>query len=124
MFTFGHIGIPVADMKESLAFYTEILQCEVIKEYDYPEMTLVFLRAGNTNIELIHHKNKDFTKRESRGAIDHIALKVEQLDELMVLLRERNIEIIAEPKIVGKARVLFFSGPNGERFEFVERIAQ
>ncbi|SHJ82739.1 VOC family protein [Paramaledivibacter caminithermalis] len=122
MFTFGHIGIPVVDLEESKKFYTEILECKIVKEYDYPEMTLVFLDGGGTYIELIYKKNQERVKSENPSPIDHLAFKVPNLDSLIKKLNQNNIEILREPKIVGKARILFFRGPNNEKFEFVERI--
>lgn len=122
MFTFGHIGIPVVDLEESKRFYTEILECKIVKEYDYPEMTLVFLDGGGTYIELIYKKNEEKAKSENPSPIDHLAFKVPSLDPLLEKLKENNIEVLREPKIVGKARIAFFRGPNNERFEFVERI--
>lgn len=122
MFTFGHIGIPVVDLEASKKFYTEILQCKIVKEYDYPEMTLVFLDGGGAYLELIYKKNRERVKSDNPSPIDHLAFKVPNLDSLIEKLKENNIEILSEPRIVGKARILFFRGPNNEKFEFVERI--
>ncbi len=116
---FGHIGVYVTDLTESKEFYTKVLGCKVIKEYEYPEMTLCFVDAGGTIIELI--SKKDTLTRLNPGSIDHMAFKVEAIDPLILMLKERNIEIISEPRIVGTSRIVFFKGPNNERFEFVER---
>ena len=34
---FGHIGIKVTDMKRSLDFYTNVLGCQILKDYTHPE---------------------------------------------------------------------------------------
>ena len=119
MYKFGHIGIYVTDLEKSKKFYTEILDCEIVKEYIYPEMTLCFLNAGGTYIELINKKNSP--ERIVPGSIDHLAFKVDALDPLIEKLIENKIEILSKPRIVGNARILFFKGPNNERFEFVEK---
>lgn len=115
---FGHIGIKVMDMEVSKKFYTEILECKIIKDYQYPDSNLVFLDANGTIIELIY---KPINEPRSIGPVEHIAFKVDSLEEKMALLAERGIEVLGEPRIVGKARIIFFDGPNNERFEFVER---
>jgi len=120
MYTFGHIGVYVEDLKASKAFYTEILGCKVLKEYEYPDSRLVFLDAGGTVIELIKKENSAY--RPLRGAIDHMAFKVDSLDEVMIKLHNHHIDIIGEPRIVGSARIIFIKGPNNERFEFTEKI--
>lgn len=115
---FGHIGIKVIDLKVSLKFYQEVLECKVLKEYTYPEMTLVFLDGNGTIIELIFRENN---KKRSAGPIEHIAFKVENLNDKMAQLDKLNISY-SEPKIVGSARIIFIEGPNHEKFEFVERV--
>ncbi|MBN2260051.1 MAG: VOC family protein [Clostridiales bacterium] len=116
---FGHIGIYVRDMEKSIKFYTDLLDCKIVKEYEYPEMRLVFLDAGGTHIELIYKSSNE--ERNYPGPIDHLAFKVESLDKKIKMLNEHRIEIIGEPRIVGSSRIIFFKGINNERFEFVER---
>ena len=118
---FGHIGIKVTDMEASKAFYTNVLGCKIIKDYVYPDSNLVFLDAHGTIIELIA---KPENESRTLGPIEHIAFKVDSLDEKMALLEENGIEVLSKPRVVGKARIVFFDGPNNERFEFVERIQE
>jgi len=115
---FGHIGIKVLDMEKSKKFYTEVLECKIIKDYKYPTSNLVFLDANGTIIELIY---KESNEARNLGPIEHIAFKVEDLDRKIKDLKDYGIEIDGEPRIVGTARIAFFEGPNFERFEFVER---
>lgn len=116
---FGHIGIKVRDLEKSLDFYQQVLSCKVIKEYLYPDMQLVFLDAHGTIIELIHKKERPAPQS---GSIEHIAFKVESLDEKIALLNERGITY-SPPKTVGKARIIYIEGPDQEKFEFVEMIS-
>lgn len=115
---FGHIGIYVKDLEVSKRFYTEILGCEIVKEYSYPEMTLCFIDAGGTHIELIYKEEQ--LERPMQGAIDHLAFKVDSLDTMIEKLDAAGTEILSPPRIVGSSRILFFKGPNGERLELTE----
>lgn len=115
---FGHIGIKVLDIEKSIQFYTEILEAKILKDYKYPESRLVFLEVGGTIIELIHKAENEF---RDLGPIEHIAFKVESLKEKMALLTEKGISH-TEPRVVGTAEIIFFEGPNNERFEFVARV--
>ena len=114
---FGHIGIKVLDMEKSVQFYEKILEAKVIKDYVYPDSHLVFLEIGGTIVELIYKKENS---ERNFGPIDHIAFKVDSLEEKQKLLAAYGIAH-SESMVVGSARILFFEGPNHERFEFVTR---
>ncbi len=114
---FGHIGINVLDMDKSIEFYKNVLSAKVIKDYVYPDMRLVFLEVGGTVVELVGEAGN---KARNAGPIDHIAFKVDSLEDKMKLLDKFNIKYSA-PRIVGTARIIFFDGPDNESFEFVAR---
>jgi lactoylglutathione lyase len=114
---FGHIGIDVLDMEKSLSFYQSALSATIIKDYVYAECRLVFLDVGGTIIELVGMKANS---RKTPGPIDHIAFKVDSLEEKMQLLIDLGIPY-SKPQIVGTAKIIFFNGPNNERFEFVAK---
>jgi len=116
---FGHIGIKVTDMEKSLEFYTKVLECKILKNYTYPESHIVFLDAHGTIIELVY---KEKNEKRDMGPVEHIAFKVENLEEKIEKLKEYGIKDISEPKIVGKGKIVFFNGPDNERFEYVCRI--
>lgn len=115
---FGHIGIDVLDMEKSLSFYQSVLSATIIKDYVYTECRLVFLDVGGTIIELVGMKTNS---GKTPGPIDHIAFKVDDLEEKMQLLIDLEIPY-SKPQIVGTAKIIFFNGPNNERFEFVAPI--
>ncbi len=115
---FGHIGIKVMDIEVSKKFYTEVLECKILKDYKYPESNLVFLDAHGSVIELIY---KPVNTPREMGPVEHIAFKVDSLDEKIAALKALGVETLGEPRIVGKSRIAFIEGPDGERFEFVER---
>ncbi|MEN6621585.1 MAG: VOC family protein [Smithella sp.] len=118
---FGHIGVEALNLKESIEFYKNILSAKVVKDYVYPDMNmrLVFLEAGGTIFELV--EKPGIVERTNVGPLDHIAFKVDSLDDEMKMLDKYNIKY-TEPRIVGNARIIFFNGPNHESFEFVARV--
>ena len=115
---FGHIGIKVLDMEKSLKFYESVLSATVLKDYHYPECRLVFLDVGGTVIELIGMKTNT---QKTAGPIEHIAFKVDDLGAKIQLLNDLGIPY-TRPREVGTARIVFFDGPNNEKFEFVAKI--
>jgi len=116
---FGHIGINAIDIDESINFYTGILQCKIIEDRHHPGMRLVFMDAGGATIELVY---KEGNSELPDGPVSHIAFDVENLDDEIKKLKEKGICLLGAPLVVGKSRIVFFKGPNGERIEFAEQI--
>ena len=117
---FGHIGIKILDLKKTMPFYLEVLQAKLIKEYHYPASHLIFMEIGGTIIELIL---KPENEPRTVGPIEHIAFKVDSLQEEMKRLDGLGVKY-TQPRVVGNAEILFFDGPNNERFEFVAKLQQ
>lgn len=115
---FGHIGIRVIKPEASVKFYTELLGCSIIEDHNHPGMRVIFLEAHGTVIELIC---KDANEERSYGPVEHIAFKVDSLNDEMERLAASGITF-TDPKTVGNSRLIFFDGPNNERIEFAEEI--
>ncbi len=119
MYKLGHIGINAVDIEESIAFYTDVLQCKVIEDRIHPGMRLVFMDAGGATIELVY---KEGNRELPDGPVSHIAFNVENLEDEIYLLKEKGLCLLGDPRTVGKSRIVFFKGPNGEKIEFVEQL--
>lgn len=117
---FGHIGIKILDLEKTMKFYLEVLEAKLIKEYAYPTSHLVFMEVGGTIIELI---SKSENEPRTVGPIEHIAFKVDSLQDEMKRLDGLGVKY-TEPRVVGTGEIIFFDGPNNERFEFVARVGQ
>jgi lactoylglutathione lyase len=115
---FGHIGIKVLDIERSLAFYNQVLSAKVLSDEQYPTSRLIFLEIGGTVVELI---SKSENESREPGPIEHIAFKVDSLDEKMDMLETLGIEY-SKPRVVGTNQIIFFDGPNNEKFEFAALV--
>lgn len=124
MYKINHIGIVVSDMERSLQFYQDILGCKVKNFRNSEELNLTYLDCSGQIIELIYRKKDIVDSRDgSRGRVDHIAFLVADLDKEIANLKEKNVTLLSEsPKEMKSQRVFFFSGPDGERLEFVELL--
>ncbi|MBK5252000.1 MAG: VOC family protein [Peptostreptococcaceae bacterium] len=119
MHKFAHVGISAKDMEESIKFYTEILKCKILEDRTHPGMRLVFLDAGGTVVELVYREENCVLPD---GPVNHMAFDVENLDSEIEFLKKSNISLLGNPKTVGKSRIIFFKGPNGEKIEFSEHL--
>ncbi|MDI3533991.1 MAG: glyoxylase family protein [Thermosediminibacterales bacterium] len=125
--SFAHVGIVVEDMEASVKFYTDILGFKFLESVDLPNLKLAFLAAGNDTIELVKYKEETI-KPVADGPVSHIALKVDDIYEMIEKLKCQPVELLQEePRDFkgGKpeakaAKVFFFRGLNGERIELFQ----
>ena len=85
----NHIAIMVNDLKESGAFYTDILLLEEIKITDSKVANRWFKLNNDLEIHLV--ESKDELPKRTRN--NHIALEVNSINILVEYLTEKNIII-------------------------------
>ena len=136
-----HIGIVVNNMENSLKFYRDLLGLKIIRDMDehgnYIDNMLsldnVQVRTikmsadiGNTLIELLDFKSH--TDDEIRNfytiGSSHVALTVDNLDDLYKHLSANNVRFNAPPQKSpdGLVKVTFCNDPDGTPVELVEII--
>jgi methylmalonyl-CoA epimerase len=110
-----HVGIAVADLAASLAFFRDVLglQVEPAEEVGSQRVRAHFLHLGPSSLELLEATAADspiarFIDRRGAG-LHHVALRVEDIDAALVYLSSRGVRLIdsvARPGAEG-ARVAF-----------------
>ncbi len=126
-----HIGIAVKNLDESLKFYTEALGLKVegVEEIADQKVRVAFLPLGDMEVELIESTSPDGPVAkfiESRGeGLQHIAYRVENVEEALKELKEKGVRLIDEkPRYgAGNARIAFIhpKATNGVLVEISER---
>lgn len=120
-----HIGVHTADIGKSIDFY-KTLGLTLDKSYSMPGGTeLAFMSVGSLIIELV--KPSDISTVAARGAgiVDHIAIAVKGIDDVVADLKGKGIAIDpAKVSVSGalSAKNIFFEGPSGERIELFEDL--
>ncbi len=110
-----HIGIAVKNMDEALKLYRDTLgftmvDTEVVEEQ---KVKVGFIPVGDSEIELLESTSPDGPVAkfiESRGeGIQHIALRVENIEQALEELKAKGFRLIDEkPRYgAGKARIAF-----------------
>ncbi|MCD6428168.1 MAG: methylmalonyl-CoA epimerase [Desulfurococcales archaeon] len=127
-----HIGIAVKNLDEAVKFYKDVLGLELVERENVPEekVRIAIFKVGDVFIELLEGISEDsaitkFINKRGEG-IHHIALRVENVDEVSKKLKERNVPLIySEPKVVaGGKRKINFIHPKaacGVLLEILER---
>jgi len=120
-----HTSITVKDMDQSIAFYQNILELNLISRREIPEnkAEIAFLGDGETDsrIELTYWLEKtDWTEGDE---LDHLAFSVPDMDAAMSLFKKNEVNIALEPYSLqgSSTRIAFITDPNGIWLEIVER---
>lgn len=114
-----HIGVMTDNAEESVKFYCEKLGFRPWYAGKMGPMPLTFVEGGGLVIEFIAAG-----KAAPGGAVDHFAIEVLNIEEAVADLKEKGVEvgpIMASPAFFPTGmKNVFFTGPNGEKIEFVE----
>jgi catechol 2,3-dioxygenase-like lactoylglutathione lyase family enzyme len=123
-----HVGVPVADLKTSKAFYERLGFASVMDSgFDYRggRGSVSMMKRGGMILELYQMPEAQLQEIRTRkdGRIDHIAFDVDDIDETFAALKNASFSIV-EPEPVflpfWKNGCKYFNvlGPDGERLEF------
>lgn len=122
MFSVNHIGLVVKDIDVSSNFYCQVLGCEFCDRIETEDATLLFLKAGDETLELIKYRKIDNSIRGA-GVVDHIAFTVPDMDTAIEKLVLFKVPLLLDkPKELPDKAIMFFSGPDGERLEFIQYL--
>lgn len=122
MYEVAHVGIVVKDAQISSKFYCDVLGCKLYETVDSAELKLIMLKAGCQTIELVQYF-KDKERERGAGVVDHIAFIVPDMDMALEQLALHNVPLLQDkPKVLPDKKIMFFSGPDGERLEFIENL--
>lgn len=115
-----HVGLPTNDLKATIAFY-EGLGFETVYQVknEAAGEDVAFLRLKNLTIEAYENGRAAMQS----GAIDHIAIDVDDVEAAYRLAQEQGYQIVSngvEFLLFWQKGVKFFIllGPNQERVEF------
>jgi catechol 2,3-dioxygenase-like lactoylglutathione lyase family enzyme len=136
-----HLGIPVRDLRRSLAFYQDVfgIDAEFISEGAGPELSravgvpdthlsFAFIALGNTVLELLEYhapKGRDYDRRNCDVGAMHVAFEVPDIEEAYERLRKKGLTFNAPPirieegPLAGSA-FAYFSDPDGVQLEIFE----
>ena len=116
-----HVEIVPHDLEKSLAFYQNILGFKLKNRVpvDAPPMKeVIYLVLGDTMIELISVEGPKMKSQEPwQVGYRAMALEVEDMEEAIRFLREKQVEITREPVDLGTSLRGEIIDPNGLMIE-------
>ena len=120
-----HTCYRIAEIDRSVAFYEALGMQEIGRMRIRDEATNVFMGFPDdgARLELTHNDGVD--SYELGTGYNHIAITVEDLDQVLPRLAEKDIEPEKPPYTVreGGSRLCFVRDPDGYRIELIERAS-
>ena len=120
-----HVAFIVTDMDKSIEFYTGLFGYQVRLRGQSKIREMAFLYHENQpgfEIELIRDL-VDMGEYFPKSIVNHLAFTVENIEEAIRYYREKGIQFLTEtanPSLDG-GKTIFFSGPDQELLQLVER---
>jgi len=126
-----HIGIAVANLDETLKFYTDVLGLKLhgTETVTEQKVRVAFLPMGDTEIELLESTDPEgpiakFIETKGQG-IQHIAFRVDDIEKSLAELKAKGVRLIDEkPRYgAGGAKIAFLhpKATNGVLVELCQR---
>jgi len=134
-----HTGIVATDLNASLHFYRDLLGFKITKKMEesggfidtilsLPNVAVTTVKMAAPDGSLVEllkyhsHPRKMNAREICDIGITHIALEVNDLDDLYEMLKGEGIVFTAPPQVSpdGYAKVTFCSAPEGTSIELVE----
>lgn len=122
-----HIGIAVADLPASLAFFRDVLglHVELSEEIASQQVRAHFLAAGQSTLEMLEPTAPEspiarFLEKRGPG-MHHVALRVDDIDAALGHLRSRGIRLIDDrPRPGAEGALVAFIHPSAAHGVLVE----
>ena len=109
----NHIGITVSNLEESVKFYRELFDFEIIDKASAPGVA--FMRVTDITIGLYEehgYKNSNSSKHRISFYVDE-----EDFEDAVDELEDRNLQIVYGPENLRKGKTVVFLDPDGNQIE-------
>ncbi len=117
-----HVGLRVADLERSLAFYSRVGYEVVgsVPDTEFGSLTMLKLPGDEfVTLELVHDLHRGAVQP---GGLNHLVVQVESVQESVAQLTARGIEVDApvSPDGSGDLWTAWVADPDGYRIELVQ----
>ncbi len=124
-----HLGVAVPSLDEGLKLYRDLLgfELEFEEEVSTEKVRVAGLKAGDTTIELLEPTSDQsaiarYLDRKGPG-LHHIAIEVDEIDELLPRLKAAGVRLIDEtPRPGARGTKVAFVHPKGALGVLIELV--
>jgi catechol 2,3-dioxygenase-like lactoylglutathione lyase family enzyme len=125
----NHTCIAVNDIKRSVAFYRDVVGCDVGPELDYKTVICIPLRAGKDTLELMKvldekQKNLQLPMKPGEEGNVHVCFQVDDIQEHVQKVKDSDAVVttdLHEMNVSGTPiQVFYFRDPDGYALQFLK----
>ncbi|MBP9676421.1 MAG: methylmalonyl-CoA epimerase [Anaerolineaceae bacterium] len=122
----NHVAIVVGDIDESLKFWRDAMGIDLHHVEDVPSQKamVAFLPVGESEVELVKPTSDDSGVSkflaERGGGMHHLCFEVDDIVEMMVMLKEKGVRLLNEEPQVLPGRKMAFVHPKSTGGVLVE----
>ncbi len=123
-----HTSIRTSDMKRTVAFYTEVLGMELVRQKALAERNLEisFLASdGGHQIEVIRYEGQVGFQVPSydKRVFDHLAFEIEDMDAVLTSCEHKHGVVVERPFHLpeSSSAYAFIQDPDGVTIELIQR---
>ncbi|MHB8135653.1 MAG: methylmalonyl-CoA epimerase [Anaerolineaceae bacterium] len=122
----NHVAIAVSDIENALVFWRDALGLSVDHVENVPSQKseVVFIPVGDSEIELVHPTSPDTGVakfiEEKGGGMHHLCLEVDDIEEMLTILKSRGVRLINETALELPGRKMAFVHPKSTNGVLVE----
>lgn len=112
-----HLGIAVPNLEDGKKFWSDVmgLKLEGSETVEEQKVTTAFLPVGDSEVELLVSTSPDgpiakfIEKNGGKGGFQHVAFRVENIEEALAELQEKGVALIDKtPRMgAGGAKIAF-----------------
>jgi lactoylglutathione lyase len=126
----GHVGLRTTDYEGTISWYTEKLGFRLLKRWEVGDLKMAYLAPANDDHFWLEVLNGGITgshhdpSQPVISGFQHLCIDVENVDETLTALRERDVKVLREPfniPAIGK-RCGFIADLFDNVIEFTENI--
>lgn len=120
-----HAAIHVSDLDAMRSFYVDSLGLDEHHSFEFRGIENVYVGGEGGEIQFRHDPDRNEEIDPDRGAFDHVAVRVDDVDDAFEsLVAETGCPVIDDPTTVEQAgaRVAFVEDPEGYVLELVEEL--
>lgn len=122
----NHVAIAVSDVEESLKFWRDAmgLQVDHIEDVPSQKAQVVFIPVGDSEVELVKPTSPDTGVarfiEEKGGGMHHLCFEVDNIDEMLLDMKEKGVRLINEVALELPGRKMAFVHPKSTNGVLVE----
>lgn len=120
-----HVAVWVTDLETTTAFYEEALGLQYSRDFDGDDGIRNYFMCGEDGefeIQFKHDPTRDTAVEPGAGALDHLAVEVDDIEAAVERVEGWDGEVTTEPTPPGESgvRIAFITDPMGNGVELVQ----